>query len=557
MLKKAFSLIELSIAAVVISILIVGFLNVSSGKNSNNKVKITIDRIDTVYKSLGEFVLKNKRLPCPASIKAIKTGDVNYGIEGTAAGTCTGTAGTGGVYLSTASGATNMVYGMIPVKALGLSNDYGEDGFGSKFAYIVDKTYTTGTTFSTSSGSILIQKYINGAYTTDSNNAIFAIISYGPNKGSSFNANSSSQNILTSNVDEMFNDPIALNDGTKTADFTQTLVNSSERGTIFDDIVFYKSRDNFLKDSNAANIVNGNITSSANVTAVPICTTTGGGSTDTSTVPGKTIHRFTSNGTLVCTYSKTATILVVGGGGSGGSHNSLNSGTGGGGGGGVILIPSVNLPVATYTITVAGTTSGKEQSSGTCTTGIGNPGNTSNFSGGVYSIIANGGGGGAGCGTGCGTANGNPGGPGGSGGGGHCNGTGGVGGSGNAGSVSGLAADAYSLFANPGGSSSTGGGGGGGALVSGSSGSSTSGGNGGKGYSSSISGISVVYGSGGGGQGVAGGTGGTNAGNGAGGFFVTRNGLDAIANTGSGGGANSNVGVRSGDGASGVVIISY
>lgn len=547
MLKKAFSLIELSIAIMVISILIVGFLNVSSVKGSNNKAKITKDRIDIVYKSLGEFVLKNKRLPCPASIKAIKTVDANYGIEGTAAGTCT--AGTG-VYLSTASGATNMVYGMIPVKSLGLSNDYGEDGFGSKFAYIVDKTYTIGTTFSTSSGSVLIQKYINGAYFSDSNNAIFAIISYGPNKSSSFNANSSSQNMLTSDVDEMFNDPITLNDGAKTADFTQTLVNSSERSTIFDDIVFYKSRDNFLKDSKALNIVNGNITSSANITSNTRCTTTGGGTTDTTAVPGTTIHKFTSNGTLVCTYSKTATILVVGGGGSGGSHKSVNSGTGGGGGGGVIVIPSVNLPVATYTITVAGTTLGKAQTSATCG-GAGNAGANSIFSGSGYTITARGGGGGAGCGT----ANGNAGG---SGGGGHCNGTGGSGA--NAGSVSGIAT--YSLFAKSGGNTSggcsSGGGGGGGASASGSSvASNTTGGNGGEGYSSSISGSPIVYGSGGGGQGVTGGTGGTNAGNGSSGSNTSRTNLDAIANTGSGGGANSDVNIRSGDGASGIVIISY
>jgi hypothetical protein len=33
--------------------------------------------------------------------------------------------------------------------------------------------------------------------------------------------------------------------------------------------------------------------------------------------------------------------------------------------------------------------------------------------------------------------------------------------------------------------------------------------------------------------------------------------LDAVSNTGGGGGANSKLNVRSGDGASGIVIISY
>ena len=109
----------------------------------------------------------NKRLPCPASIKA----DTTYGTEGTAAGTCT--TGTG-VYVSTATGATKMVYGMVPTKTLGLSSDYGEDNFGNKIAYIVDRDYTSSTTFSTATTGIIGQKYVNGALTTDVGNAIYA-----------------------------------------------------------------------------------------------------------------------------------------------------------------------------------------------------------------------------------------------------------------------------------------------------------------------------------------------------------------------------------------------
>ncbi len=547
MLKKAFSLIELSIAIIVISVVMTGILSVARVNKNNSNIKITNDRIKVINQALGEFVRANKRLPCPASIKAIKITDATYGAEGNAAGTCT--AGTG-VYLSTATGAAKMVYGMVPTKTLGLSSDYGEDNFGNKIVYIVDKDYTSSSTFATASTVIIGQKYVNDALTNDVTNAIYALVSYGANQSGAFSAKTSNQNAASFDADEMYNYATSFNDAAKTANFNQALVKSTERSTVFDDIVYYRSRDDFLKDNNAGNIVNGNITSSANITSNTRCTTTGGGTTDTAAVPGKTIHRFTSNGTLVCTYSKTATILVVGGGGSGGSHKLLNAGTGGGGGGGVILIPSVNLPVATYTITVAGTTLGKAQTSATCA-GIGNPGANSIFSGSGYTITAMGGGGGGGCGT----ANGNAGG---SGGGGHCSGTGGSGA--NAGSVSGIAT--YSLFAKSGGTNSggcsSGGGGGGGASASGSSvASNTTGGNGGEGYSSSISGSPTVYGSGGGGQGVTGGTGGTNAGNGSSGSNTSRTNLDAIANTGSGGGANSDVNVRSGDGASGVVIISY
>ena len=551
MLKKAFSLIELSIAIIVISVVITGILSVVGVNKNNSNIKITNDRIKVINRALGEFVRVNKRLPCPASIKAIKITDATYGAEGTAAGTCT--AGTG-VYLSTATGANKMVYGMVPTKTLGLSSDYGEDNFGNKIAYIVDKDYTSSTTFSTASTVIIGQKYVNGALTADVANAIYALVSYGANQSGAFSAKTSNQNAASSDADEMYNYATSFNDAAKTANFSQILVKSTERSTVFDDIVYYRNRDDFLKDNNAGNIVNSNITSSANITSTPICTTTGGGSTDTLTVPGTTIHKFTSNGTLSCSDPKTATILVVGGGGSGGAHPIANSGTGGGGGGGVILIPSVVLSsvVPYYNITVGATASGKTNIIGDCSAGLGTTGNQSIFSGGVYTVTAKGGGGGGGA---CATEGG--GGAGGSGGGGH---TGGLGGSANAGSVSGITN--YTLFANSGGGGGrSGGGGGGGATASGSSSSLNGaiGGNGGQGYTSNISGVSVVYGSGGGAQGSSvAGNGGTNAGSGASAAYPeSRTNLDAVPNTGGGGGANSVLNVRSGDGASGIVIISY
>jgi hypothetical protein len=101
------------------------------------------------------------------------------------------------------------------------------------------------------------------------------------------------------------------------------------------------------------------------------------------------------------------------------------------------------------------------------------------------------------------------------------------------------------------------GGGGGGALGAG------SGANGGAGYTSNISGTSIVYGSGGGGGLVSGAaaSGGVNAGNG--GISNTNMGTSGVANTGGGGGGSggtlspSFAYASSGSGGSGVVIISY
>ncbi len=242
----------------------------------------------------------------------------------------------------------------------------------------------------------------------------------------------------------------------------------------------------------------------------------------------------------------TVDILVVGAGGAGGAHKpSAGLGPGGGGGGEVVYIQGASLPVASYTVTVAQTTTGKALTSSTCG-GNGSSGGASQFNnaGATIFIKANGGGGGAGCGTGPGLA-------GGSGGGGH-NGSGGTGTSATA--PTGITGT-YNQYVNNGGTSTaTEGGGGGGA------GAASTNKNGGQGISINITGTAQIYGSGGGGNSTsaAGGAGGTNAGNGSTGTTTSRTNLDAASNFGGGGGGNNcGSSVRSGDGGSGVVIIRY
>jgi len=526
MQKKAFSLIELSIAIMVISVLIVGSLNVSNSKGGNNKAKITKDRIDVVYKSLGEFVLKNKRLPCPASIKAIKTADANYGTEGTAPGTCT--AGTG-VYLSTATGATKMVYGMVPTKTLGLSSDYGEDNFGNKIVYIVDRDYTSSTTFATASTGIIGQKYVNGALTNDVGNAIYALVSYGANQSGAFSAKSSNQNLISSDADEMYNYATNFNDTAKTANFSQILIKSTERSTVFDDIVYYVNRDNFLKDNDASSIVNNNTTSSANITSVPECNASDGVTPDKTTIPGTTIFKFNTvrNYTFTCPTSRTVKVLVVAGGGGGGGDAG-----GGGGGGGVVYNASYSASTSNSVQVGKGGTAGVGLNSVLATNG----GNS--VFGAITAI-----GGGAG-----GRYNNNPGNSGGSGGG---------------GAYSGAAGGAQtSGQGNNGGSGgSNGGGGGGGGGGVGTSGSL--GGVGGIGISNSILGATNYYGGGGGGgrfsvssEGIGNirlGGGGRGAGS-----CSSNPAVAGTSNTG-GGGGGAPAGCQSfgAAGGSGVVIVSY
>ncbi len=250
-LKKAYSLIELSIVILIISILITGALSVSIGSANNAKAKVTNDRIQQIYRALGNFLVANKRLPCPAALTKVKTVNTDYGNEVGFGSGCSGT----GVIQSGSS--ANLVYGMVPVRALGLPNDLAEDGYESKLAYIIDKNFTNvladavpnysnlNFATATSTGIMTVNEKPSGITQTVTTDALVVLISYGANKAGAYNANASTVNARSTpaDADEQSND--ASTSGTF---FDNTIVASSSNSDTFDDIVFYKRRNDFVED---------------------------------------------------------------------------------------------------------------------------------------------------------------------------------------------------------------------------------------------------------------------------------------------------------------------
>ncbi len=266
--KSGFSLIELSVVILIISIIAAGAISVSGTFLISTKNDLTDKRLGAIYRALGVFLAKNHRLPCPAPINKYKskTGS-NYGKESGNAPTTSSDRSCvdSGVYSSNLE--SKLVYGMVPVNTLGLSDDVGEDGFGSKLSYIVHEDLTVpnyddtsggvnvGFSYYTETDSEMIQ-----VYQLPSGNKIskiaFAVISHGQNKLGSFNANSAIQNSTTGiSTQEGYN--ILSNIVGTTADFgydpaitparvTFTSINSVDEG--FDDKVFYKNRDELIVD---------------------------------------------------------------------------------------------------------------------------------------------------------------------------------------------------------------------------------------------------------------------------------------------------------------------
>ncbi len=266
---RAFSLIELSIVILIVSILLTGSLSFAINNATKDKIKITQDRIQEIYKAMGIYLAKNGKLPCPAPINV----DKSTSTYGTAAATCT--ASGSGYWRSNT--ITNLYYGMIPTQTLNLPSSLAEDGFGNKFAYMTLTGFTDSTKFGYGSKSVATStNYADNTNATVTINSItspnriqikekpassaqvittdamFAIVSYGPNKSGGWSATSTAQNTVSTDADEMEND-VDSPDATPT--FDNVLIASSPNSDVFDDIVFWKTRDQMTLDFDLLNLV--------------------------------------------------------------------------------------------------------------------------------------------------------------------------------------------------------------------------------------------------------------------------------------------------------------
>jgi prepilin-type N-terminal cleavage/methylation domain-containing protein len=251
--KSAFSLIELSIVILIVSILVAGSLTISKSSINSSKKIITKERMDEVYKALASFVAINRRLPCPALLSVAKTTST-YGDEDTTAGTCDNL---------TVATSTNLVYGMVPIKALGLEPDMAEDGWGTKFSYVVDKRFTKASVDTSSTDGFEITQAIvpeegsaisptlidvqgpSGTSLLDDINALFVLISHGANKYGGWNATNTTQNgDSLATTDEQSNTGSASGG----SDFDKTFISYSTDPD-FDDIILYSNKPKLLRDA--------------------------------------------------------------------------------------------------------------------------------------------------------------------------------------------------------------------------------------------------------------------------------------------------------------------
>lgn len=291
--KSAYTLLEMSLVILIVSVLITGGIAIATSSINNTKKDLTNKRLTVIYDAMGRFLAKNNRLPCPASLTKTKS-ESGYGHE--SAGDCLLTADAG-VYSSVDK--RNIVIGMVPINSLGLSDEFAEDGFGSKINYVVNSHLTLDDnrviplssnddsseeddplSFAASDDD---QRRGFGLFSQSDSNSMssfsvfhkgnrnkidevaFAIFSNGPNKNGSFPANSSTQerrigsnsdftNVIRERADGIV--PAissAKFGGIKSDDLIIT--NSHTNSDSFDDIVLFKSRMELVTDFDLARLI--------------------------------------------------------------------------------------------------------------------------------------------------------------------------------------------------------------------------------------------------------------------------------------------------------------
>jgi prepilin-type N-terminal cleavage/methylation domain-containing protein len=255
---RAFSLLEMSLVLIIVSVILSSGLSIATSNLENARNNVTKERIREVYKNLGIFLATKNRLPCPSSLR-LKESDDNYGSESpNTSGNCTdGTNNLGNSFVSSING--DIIVGGIPNKDLNLGSDFAKDGFGNRLFYAIDRNFVS----VAGAKNIADTTFLNIYEKVGTDNKLIAdnirlvIFSTGANGNGAVVASNAIKTTKSTNADEEENDvpPPVIN----LINFDNDLVSRSEGNDNFDDILFYRTRNQIFQDANLPDFLEGQI----------------------------------------------------------------------------------------------------------------------------------------------------------------------------------------------------------------------------------------------------------------------------------------------------------
>jgi prepilin-type N-terminal cleavage/methylation domain-containing protein len=120
---RGFTLIEVLVVLLIFGVLIAMAAVITRAVTAAQKRSLTATRMATVESAMVQFVLQQKRLPCPAD-GTLAASHVNAGTEMRVAGACSG----------------NQQNGVVPWRALALTENDSNDGWDRRLTYRVGPT---------------------------------------------------------------------------------------------------------------------------------------------------------------------------------------------------------------------------------------------------------------------------------------------------------------------------------------------------------------------------------------------------------------------------------
>lgn len=264
-IKNAFTILELAVVIVIIAILIFTTINYSNTMSVNAKNRLTKDKLKIIYLALGQYLTDKKYLPCPISLNVVKNKVMSQDLS---PATC-------------ATGCkSSKCYGGVPVRDLGLSAELSEDGFGNKIFYMVNKNYAgidATSNFgnyisetSKKSNNFTIQEQINDTSPRKiTDNAIVVLSSSGANQAYAYRSknhlndcgavpNCNYIDTTSSNNAEQDNRIIVSNNT-----YPKNIFVNDYTSPVFDDLVLYKTEEDFSLDFNQFYLQKCSVTTTA------------------------------------------------------------------------------------------------------------------------------------------------------------------------------------------------------------------------------------------------------------------------------------------------------
>lgn len=241
--SKGFTLLELAVVLVVISVLLSTAISVASTRIEAQRLADSFGRIELASQAIRQYIQNFNRLPCPADGSIAAPTPTNptpagYGLE---ARLSTGNQQCDDNLLDVTG---NVFMGTIPHASLGLSPVAGQDGWENRLTYVVDNRFSytgsealrTGYLGEAETPDIIIQNADSADVTVT---GVYLIMSHGINGVGAWPARGGTRNATPANFNTTH--PLEFDNQQSGADFDDTFVQVSHVNN-FDDILFYLNK---------------------------------------------------------------------------------------------------------------------------------------------------------------------------------------------------------------------------------------------------------------------------------------------------------------------------